>query len=231
MLRRLSSLKGIDCIFDVGANVGDWSLLAAKFFPGSNIWSFEMSFETHEHLNSNVSDISAIHPVNMALSNSSGRTQYLDHGDDAGTNSLVSSCQDDVDAILKEVESVTGTQFCSGNGIDRIGLLKIDVEGAERLVLEGFDEMLDAGKIDVIQFEYGYANGDDHFLMRDFYELLTRKGYIMGPLKPAGVFFADFEYPLNNFDSGPNYVAVRKELYHVISLIQADRPLRSFPLF
>src|SRR5690349_1185419 len=34
------------CIFDVGANVGDWTLLAHRYFPGAHIYSFELMEST-----------------------------------------------------------------------------------------------------------------------------------------------------------------------------------------
>lgn len=122
----------------------------------------------------------------------------------------------------------TGDQYCSENNIDRIDLLKIDVEGAEHLVLEGFKTMLAKGAIKVIQFEYGYASGDVKFLIKDYYALFEHYGYKLGPLKPTGVLFMDFQYPLNDFNSGPNYVAVHgKEIALLDGLRGKD--IRGFP--
>jgi hypothetical protein len=71
--------------------------------------------------------------------------------------------------------------------------------------------MLLEKRIRALQFEYGYTNGDNNFLMRDFYDLLNEHGFILGPLKPNGVWFMDFDYGMNNFNSGPNFVAVLKD--------------------
>lgn len=48
------------------------------------------------------------------------------------------------------------------------------------MVLKGFERALQAKAIRVIQFEYGYANGDAKFLMKDFYDLLEGFGFRIG---------------------------------------------------
>ena len=83
--------------------------------------------------------------------------------------------------------------------------------------------MLEASKIDVIQFEYGFTHSDAMFLIQDFYSLLGPLGYKMGPLKPSGVLFMEFEYGLNDFNSGPNYVAVLSTRKDLIQSLQGKK--------
>jgi hypothetical protein len=47
--------------------------------------------------------------------------------------------------------------------------------------------------------------------MKDFFKFFESLGYEVGVLKPAGVIFQSFHYRLNDFDSGPNYVAIRAD--------------------
>lgn len=47
-----------------------------------------------------------------------------------------------------------GDAYCQQHGIDRIDLPKIDVEGAEHLVMDGFGDML--SKVGVIQWEMAW---------------------------------------------------------------------------
>jgi len=86
--------------------------------------------------------------------------------------------------------------------------------------------MLDAGRIDVIQFEYGKVNIITHFLLRDFYEFLEPRGYLVGRLFPD---FVDFRaYALEDEDfSGPNYVAVRKTRSDIVDALSKHQPLLS----
>jgi hypothetical protein len=82
--------------------------------------------------------------------------------------------------------------------------------------------MLKQHKIKVIQFEYGYVNADLNFLMKDFFKFFDDLGYEVGVLKPNGVIFKKFEYKLNSFESGPNFVAILKSDNHLKNLISAQ---------
>jgi len=53
-----------------------------------------------------------------------------------------------------QVPVTTLDRFAASRGIERIGLLKIDVEGFEPEVLRGTSGLLRAGAIDLILFEY-----------------------------------------------------------------------------
>ena len=100
-----------------------------------------------------------------------------------------------------------GDDFCCENGIEHIDFLKMDVEGAEFKVLAGLDRMLSDQRVDIIQFEYGLKSVVTRFLLKDYYELFTSRGYVVGKLYPNGVYFKDYHVTDEDF-MGPNYVAV-----------------------
>ena len=104
-------------------------------------------------------------------------------------------------------------------GVERIDLLKVDVEGAEHLVFDGFGAAMDAGQIDVIQFEYGKVNIITHFLLRDFYDFLETRGYQVGKLFPDHVDFRPYALEDEDF-LGPNYIAVRKVRADIIDALR-----------
>ena len=62
-----------------------------------------------------------------------------------------------------------GDDYADGHGITHIDFLKVDAEGADHLVLRGFERLLRAGRIDVVQFEYARFALTTHFLLADFY--------------------------------------------------------------
>jgi hypothetical protein len=87
-----------------------------------------------------------------------------------------------------------GDAFCAEQGIQKIDLLKIDVEGAESFVLRGFEKMLAGRRISIIQFEYEKLNTVNKFLLKDFYALLGGCGYALGKIFPTYVDFRDYAY-------------------------------------
>ena len=220
----LNSLRTepIKVVFDVGANVGEWSKIALTKFSEAQVFGFEISDRTFLTLQDNLKNETRCSFHNIGLSNEVGSIQYKDYGVNSGVNTILSNTDfhdDSIQPELLECLVTTGDLFCKANGIEYIDILKIDVEGAEILVLEGFVNMLKSNSIRVIQFEYGYANGDSHTLMKDFYTLLGNYGYVTGPLKRRGVLFMDFVYPLNSFNSGPNFVSVLKKELQLFSKI------------
>jgi hypothetical protein len=90
------------------------------------------------------------------------------------------------------------------------------VEGAEHLVLRGFDDLLTADNIPVVQFEYGIVNILTKFLLRDFYYYFESRGYRIGKLFPASVRFREYRFQDEDF-FGPNYVAASPRVVKLLN--------------
>jgi len=230
LLNRLCE-EDIRVVFDVGANVGEWTKIALAKFPKAQVFGFEISQKTFNTLQDNLKGESRVALHNFGLSNDSGLIQYKDYGANSGVNTIIGNLEFhdfSIQPRLLECSVMKGDDFCKENGIESIDLLKIDVEGAEFMVLEGFANMLKNNAIRIIQFEYGYANGDTHTLMKDFFRLLGDYGYVTGPLKKTGVLFMDFVYPLNDFNSGPNFVSLLSNDEELISHI-SGKSIEGYP--
>ena len=113
----------------------------------------------------------------------------------------------------------TGDGYCLDHSVGFVDFLKVDVEGAEHMVLQGFHEMLKKNAIRVVQFEYGYNNGDARFLMRDFFSFFDCYGYSVARIRKRKIQFSGFSYSMNDFESGPNYLAVRKNDQKVLEAL------------
>jgi FkbM family methyltransferase len=221
LLSKLSR-QNFKIIFDVGANIGDWSTKARELFPGAKIHAFELSKKTYETLSEKVKFEEVI-LNNFGLSDQIDETvQYKDYGKDSGLNTLVIDANFHDHYLHHEiVESkvTTGDDYCLRNDIQYIDFLKIDVEGAESQVLNGFNGMLEKQGVRFIQFEYGYTNGDAKFLMKDFFRFFDRFGYKVAKIKRGGIDFSPWKYSNNDFKSGPNYAAVRATDTELINLL------------
>jgi FkbM family methyltransferase len=209
LLHRLTAVSP-KTVFDVGANVGEWTQMALQAFPLSRVHSFEISKRNFARLNANVRS-DRCEPNNVGLADLESTACYKDYGDGAGGNTLLheSTFHDSAHEFeLIETQLLTGDAYCLSHDIEQIDLLKLDVEGVEHLVLHGFDKMFTKQAIRCVQFEYGYSHADAKFLMKDFYRFFEGHGYSLGKLWHDGVAFTGFEYALNDFKSGPNFVAV-----------------------
>lgn len=221
----LKSLKGFldkGIVFDVGANRGHWACMFSNIFPKISIYSFEPSPSTFKNfLVPATSSVSTIKAFNKGLGSTSGTLPFKEYIEgDTLSSFVVDANFHSHESYFTYVDVVSGDEFCLANKISTIDFLKIDVEGFEFEVLDGFKDMISKKAIQIIQFEYGYTNADAGHTLKDFFSFLSSKGYIVGPLKPYGVIFMDFDYALNNFNSGPNFVAVSGENLDLIELLR-----------
>lgn len=205
--------------FDVGANVGQWSVLAAKSFERDGyVYSFEPCGRTYESLLCNTNGLSSVKCFNVGLSNSTQSMDILFSGKNPEKSSVegygVRSLNKKIEDYEAETQSfMRGDEFCENNSIEEISFLKIDTEGHDFKVLEGFSGMLRAGKIHAIQFEYNRLNIYAKILLHDFYELLnppsSPETFCIGRIFPQSVRFKEYDPLDENFIDG-NFLAVRR---------------------
>jgi FkbM family methyltransferase len=210
VLKKLAGTQGFSTIFDVGANKGDWSLIASEFFPQASFYSFEIIKDTYSRLIENCRNRKNIVCHNFGLSDIEGTATVFFSSEDSGIATCIPNFFAQFHKIQPqkfEAKVSTGDRFCADNGIERIDFLKIDVEGYEHKVLKGFEGMLKEGKIKIIQFEYGYININTHFLLKDFYDYLKAFEMRIGKIYPSYVDFREYRHSDENF-YGPNYLAV-----------------------
>lgn len=127
-------LKNKD-IIDAGAFTGDTSIPMAHI-TNKNIYAFEPFDESFEGLKKNIAanDIKNIIPIKKSLGNMNGnRTLYLAGDNVQGITSNPNARDYDQELI---VEEITVDKFVEENKLD-VGYITIDVEGAERDLLEG----------------------------------------------------------------------------------------------
>ena len=217
LLDRLKQLP-VETIFDVGANHGEWSAAASARFPNATIHAFEIVPTTYKYLEDAARIIPNIRPNPIGLADRTGLV-----GVSVGQHDVLSSILD-LSGIHKDTRPVIqcavrrADEYCHDQGISPIDILKIDVEGVEHLVLNGFGDLWNHGNIGLVQFEYGMANIYSHYLLIDFWRDFETRNYKIGKLMPTHLQFGDFS-PLYEDFRGPNYVAVhnsRKDLLQAL---------------
>jgi len=141
----------VEIIFDVGANIGIISRNAYKAFPHAKIYSFEPVSTTFQELEKNTLPYrNRIFPFQLGFYTES-KKMPIHITTTTGANSLIPQSRDhkkvhahlDLKEVGEEViELTTMDSFVQSHTIDKIDILKIDVEGVEKEVLLGGLETL-----------------------------------------------------------------------------------------
>ncbi len=173
--QRLSN-EPVITVFDGGSNIGNYAKYVAQFLGDrSTVFCFEPARKTFESLCQNTRSVPNIKTFNTGLSNLEGRLSFFTHETHTGLASVYQRRLDIEGNLLGESEEVSMTtidDFCRIHEVDHIHFLKLDIEGHELAALQGAQNLLGRGGVDVIQFEFGSVNIDSRTYFRDFYNLL-----------------------------------------------------------
>ncbi len=179
------------CVFDVGANIGQFAGLIRGQCNMSHITihSFEPSVEAFKELLQAHADCSGIRLNNLALGARPGTATLYSDRPASGLSSLTKRDLDHIGKTMSLTQTVrirTLDDYCDEHGIGRIHLLKIDVEGHEREVLEGAARMFATKSIDAVTFEFGGCNIDTRTYFRDFHRFFHQLDMQIFRITPRG---------------------------------------------
>lgn len=153
-------------VFDVGANAGIYSLAALDAQPRAEVHAFEPTPEIAARLRrtAELNGLAGLVVHEAAVSNYDGQAilrfcEPADGGNE-GMNFIVRDRNED--GVLR-VPAVRLDTVCAERGIDRVDLVKLDVQGSEADALEGAAGLLARGAIGVVFMELNFApeRGDD----------------------------------------------------------------------
>ena len=196
-------------LFDVGANIGDYSNFALTQKKNLLIHCFEPVNGTYDILLKNTSNNGIIYNK-IALSDAIGESKIYIYGELYGTNSLDfhSGLVTEKAHVEEVIKLSTLDEYVSANKVPYISFLKIDTEGHEVKVLQGSKKTIAEGKIKVVQFEYNYLWKDTNNRLKDAIELLLPT-FNVYRLTPWGkIKIPAFSNKLENFPAASNYVAI-----------------------
>lgn len=151
LFRRL--LRPGSTVFDVGANVGYYALLAGRSVgPDGRVFAFEATPAVATRLAENVAlnGLDNVTVVHSAVCDRSGEIEFRLHDDDSEGNSMVNFA---ADWPTVRVPAVSLDEYAADHGLERVDVVKVDVEGAEPLVLAGATRLLSAARPPVLIME------------------------------------------------------------------------------
>jgi FkbM family methyltransferase len=137
---QLPFLDDVRVVFDVGANCGAASVWFAHHYPQAQVHAFEPASEPRAYLERNAAARSNIHVHAVGLHAIDQKVPLYCGDGDSGYGSVFRrwvNLPDSEQVILRN-----GGAWAAERGIDRIDILKVDVEGCEVEVVSGLAELL-----------------------------------------------------------------------------------------
>ncbi len=214
-LNRLFNGRQNLVVFDVGANEGNYAKIIRDYSKEAKIYCFEPGIRTFSKLSANTKGL-GINLINKGCGSRKEKAVFYDYENTNGSShaTLYKGVIEDLHKGKSSktlVEIIKLDDFIKSEKIQRVNLLKIDVEGAELEALKGAEESIKRNKIDLIQFEFNSMNVKSKAFFLDFFNLLPN--YAFYRMLPDGL------VPMGKYDSAlfeifayQNIAAIRKDM-------------------
>nr|CAD62205.1 Ata11 protein [Saccharothrix mutabilis subsp. capreolus] len=164
-------------VFDVGAHVGYYTTLLADLVgPTGRVHAFEPHPGNFQAMRGNTEALPNVTITNTAVADGAG-ARPLHFSGNTGRHSLFRTEFTGEAGRAVEVPTTTLSEYWERLGRPRVDLIKVDVEGAEPLVIAGARELLAANPDVLVITEYyprnlRWGGSDEHHYL----ELLRRSG-------------------------------------------------------
>ncbi|MCX6784672.1 MAG: FkbM family methyltransferase [Candidatus Komeilibacteria bacterium] len=186
LLETLLKNNKITMVFDVGANIGEYTQRLIKLNPKLSVHCFEPSKRAFVELKDKFINNLNVNCSNLALGDVVGKRKFYNFEESTTFSSFYLDFNTQAKPVEGLVEVDTLDNYCEGNKINHIDLLKIDVEGHELSILNGSQKLFQEGGIEIVQFEYGHAALPARAFLYDFFVFFEKYGYLIYRLKYIG---------------------------------------------
>ncbi|MDZ8051111.1 MAG: FkbM family methyltransferase [Aulosira sp. ZfuVER01] len=206
------SLQPGDIVFDIGANGGIYTVIAAKKVGANgHVYAFEPGYRELDLLRHNIAinNLNNVTIIERAVSNKKGISQFA-ISDDGALNSLAET-KHPYQSIKEwlNVEVTTIDDIVKELNLKKIDFIKIDVEGAEKLIFEGAKNLLNSeNKLKILFESCDVTACAFDYSTKDFLFDLSKSGLFVYYINADGSIL-----PVTNYDSRFG----SKELYNFIA--------------
>lgn len=205
------------CVFDVGANKGQFLKLLLEYISINDltVHCFEPGAETFKILHEASYYNCKIKLNNIGLGRERGEMNLYYNEAGSGLASLTKRKLDHFGIDFGNYETVqidTIDNYCLINSINRISLLKIDVEGHELDVLAGASQMFSNRAIDIVTFEFGGCNIDTRTFFQDFWYFFEEVNMKLFRITPSGYLYSIESYKeIEEQFRTTNFIAIKED--------------------
>jgi FkbM family methyltransferase len=196
-------------VFDVGAHDGAWAAQLLRAAPRCVVHCFEPSATTRAQLASRLGSDSRVVIAPVGLHATTTRGVLKEYPAATHLNSLA-DYPHELTHRWTDVQLEAGDRYADRHGIDVVDLLKVDTDGSEWDVLQGFLGRLGEGRIGAVQFEYGRVNIVVRRLLADFAELFENEHYELFRIRRTSVEPIRYTFDLETFFV-TNFLAINRQ--------------------
>ena len=199
--------KEVEVIFDVGACHALESVELSKKYPNAKVYTFEANPVSYDVCLENTEGYDSITVINEAVNDYDGFckfypmdkektiTTWEDGNQGASSLYRANGQYDFIEKYVQyeiEVPCTRLDTFCERNGIDKIDIIWMDLQGAELKALQSLGSLLDTVQIIHTELEMNPMY-EGQCLFSDVNEYLTNNGF-------------DLEYGDTNVQFGSNFI-------------------------
>ncbi len=204
---------GVKVVFDIGANIGEYSQMIEDQSDGVNInlHLFEPATHCFDILSKKFKGKKNVILNSFGVSDNNSTADIFYDKEQSGLASLYKRNLDAYNSELNQSEKIILMRldnYITENNIKHIHFIKMDIEGHELKAFEGLGKYLNSDFIDYIQFEYGGANLDANTSLMEMYKFLKDRGFSIAKVLPTGLEIREYQPWMDNFCYA-NYVAMQ----------------------
>lgn len=195
-------------LFDIGANIGQYSITVSRKYPECTIYSFEPSKHTYKLLTDNVRQETRIKAFNLAFGEKDTKMNLYSNHEGSGLASFYQRDLENTSIKFNQSEIVDVVTLDNWVDLNNIipDYIKIDVEGFELSVLKGGINTL--RHVKAVQFEFGGTAIDARNYFRDYWNLFKEINFSIYRYIPRGLMrITEYSEKEERFEY-MNYVAI-----------------------